>query len=207
MTTGSVRGKCSAPQAGQVRFQPWSATAEASAAAGAEAVRGVPAEDALRRRGGAGVGDGELGHHRAQVAEVEALGQAGVMVAAVVEEGAGAGGGALPVRDLAGESRRAVGDPEEDGRVADGGEDRGGHRQPGEVRRRPGLDERLALPEREAERARVGREARVGAQVGGAVERAAGEGDGFGVSHGPPVGRAVGRARPCRKPAAAAIAA
>ena len=67
------------------------------AAAGTEAVRRVPAEDALRRRRGAGVGDGELGHHRAQVAEVEALGQAGVMVAAVVEEGAGAGGGTLPV--------------------------------------------------------------------------------------------------------------
>ena len=128
------------------------------------------------------------------------------MVAAVVEEGAGAGGGALPVRDVAGESRRAVGDAEEDGRVADGGEDRGGHRQPGEVGRGPGLDERLALPEREAERARVGGEARVGAQVGGAVERAAGEGDGFGVSHGlPSVGPSA--ARPCRKPAAAAIAA
>ena len=204
MTTGSVRGKCSAPQAGQARFQPWSATREACAAAGAEGVGRVPAEDALGGGGGAGVGGGELGHHRAQVAEGEALRQRRVDVAAVVEEGAGAGGGALPVGDAAGEARGAVGGAEEDGRVAGRVEDRGGHRQPGEAGRRPGLDQRLALPEREAERARVGGEGRLGAQVGGAVQRAPGEGYGFGVSHGSPrASRGDHAARPRRRQPAA----
>ena len=77
MTTGSVRGKCWAPQAGQARRQPASAGSDGRAAVGAEAVRLVPAEDALGGGGGAGLGGVERGHLGAQVAEAEAV-EAGV---------------------------------------------------------------------------------------------------------------------------------
>ena len=203
MTTGSVRGKCSAPQAGQARFQPWSATRGGGAAAGAEGVGRVPAEDALGGGGGAGVGGGELGHHRAQVAEGEALRQRRVDVAAVVEEGAGAGGGALPVGDAAGEARGAVGGAEED-RAR-----RRPRRRPGRssAARRGGAAARArsaACPARARGRARAGRR-RGSPRARRWAARSSAPRAKVTASASRMVSPRFVAARPCRKAAAAAI--
>ena len=202
MTTGSVRGKCCAPQAGQARCQPPSATSERApqraqkrwvacqprmplAAAAVPASATVSSAITARRSpkpsasGSAGAGRRRR-RGRARAVGRRRSGQSGI---------------------VAGESRRAVRDAEEDRRVLRVGEDGMDHRQPGEPGGGAGRDQRLALPECEAERPGVGGQRGVAAQVRRAVERASREGDGLGVSHDVPV-RA---ARPCRKAAAAAI--
>ena len=138
MTTGSVRGKCWAPQAGQVRRQPPSVASEAAPQAGAEAMGGVPAEDALGRGGGARLVRRELGHQRAQVAEAEAR-RAGPGAASGVASTKGAGPSPAPTPGQSGIARAKRGSPaleaEEDRLLLGRGEERRAERLPAEPER------------------------------------------------------------------------
>ena len=204
MTTGSVRGKCSAPQAGQARRQPASATSER---APQRAQKGCVACQPRMPLAAAAVpasATGELGHHRAEVAEGERWRAGRVALARLVDEGprAGRGGGAVPVGDVAGEARRPVGDAEKDRRVAwrrrrprrSWAARRGGAAAPGSISGLPCQSARQSARGSARER----RVARAGAPRGRARP---GEGYGLGVPHAclslP--------ARPCRNAAAAAI--
>jgi hypothetical protein len=163
------------------------------AAARAEAVRVVPAEDALGGGGVAGITRIEQRHHGAQVGELQVRGQAGVAGTAQVDEARrrlGRIDRPRPVRDVAREMRRAVGaKPEKDRLARRPGNQRLGHGQPAEAQRLAArVDERLAAPDRETAGARIRAERclrrRIAAQMGGPVQGAAGESDGLGVAHG-----------------------
>ena len=208
MTTGSVRGKCSRPaggagalpalrrprrrarrsgrRSGGVACQPRMPFAAAAVPASATASSAITARRSPKS---------------------SASGRPGCVVAAVVEEGARAGGGALPSPGSRGRiAARRRRRPRKTGRVAGVGEDR---RRPSAARRAaaagPGSISGLPCQSARQSARGVGRE-RVASPRRCAARSSAppGEGDGFGVSHALSPGRSVA-ARPCRKPAAAAI--
>ena len=201
MTTGSVRGKCSAPQAGQARFQPSSATSER---APQRAQKGWVACQPRMPLAAAAVpasATESSAIDRAQVAEGEALGQAGVRWrggrrrrgAGRRRRGASQSGISRAKRGAPSATPRKTGG-------SGGGEDGGAigsQASRGAARARS-----AACPARARGRARgVGGERRVAAQMGRAVERARAK---VTASASRMVPRSVA-ARPCRKAAAAAI--
>ena len=187
MTTGSVRGKCWAPQAGQARRQPASATSEAAPQLAQNAVRGVPAEDALGGGGVAGVGGPQLGHHRPQVAEAEARRQARVALAPLVEEAARhrrrPAASPAPRRRSAGAPssmpRKTAGPAAAKTSEASGSQ---ASRRPPSVASN-GLPRQSARPRARGSAASAAWAAGVAAQLRGPVERPAREGDRLGVAH------------------------